>query len=128
MKCDNTGLFMIRLGLGILFVFAGFGKLTGVFGPGIKGFSGMVWGSLFLAWIIALGELLGGISLLTGVWTKYSTIGLSIIMLGAIFMASIPGLDSANPMTLISLLSNVVILTSLLGVMFMGPGKCCIKK
>ncbi len=118
MKKD-AGLRIIRIGLGLLFLFAGFGKITGKLGPGIAGFAPMVWGSLLVAWLIALGEFFGGISLLINKWTKYSTVWLSVIILGAILMVSLPGFSAADPMTLIKLLEDVVVLTSLLGLVVM---------
>jgi len=127
MKNKNAGLLVLRIGLGILFLIAGFGKMTGIAGLGIDGFSGMVFGSVLLAWIIALGEFLGGISLLVGVWTRYSTIGLSVIMLGALFMVSIPGFDASAPMTVIELFLNLNVLTALIGVTLIGTGTCSIK-
>ena len=39
---EDMGLLILRLGLGLLFLLAGFGKLTGILGPGISGFAGMV--------------------------------------------------------------------------------------
>ena len=123
MKHD-TGLLILRIGLGILFLFSGFGKLTGILGPGISGFAAMVYGSLILAWLVALGEFFGAISLLTGIWTKWSTIWLSVIMLGAIFIVNIPALsDLNNPMGFGGLLMNLSVLTSLLALMLTGPGQ-----
>ncbi len=125
MKKD-LGLFIIRFGLGILFLLAGFGKITGILGPGIAMFSGMVGNSIVVAWLVALGEFFGGVSLVTGVWTKYATIWLSIIILGAIIMVSLPGFKAADPMTLIKLLEDLVVFTSLIGINLTGSGKCSV--
>jgi uncharacterized membrane protein YphA (DoxX/SURF4 family) len=46
MSNKDNGLLAIRIGVGLLFIIAGFGKLTGILGPGISGFSGMVFGSV----------------------------------------------------------------------------------
>ena len=129
MANKDAGLLTIRLGLGLLFLIAGLGKLIGApLGPGIAGFSGMVWGSVVLAWLIALGELVGGISLFLGKGMKYATIWLAIIMVGAIFIASIPSVASGQPMALIGLLSNIVILTGVVGLMMTGPGSISMDK
>jgi len=120
---EDVGLLMLRLGLGLLFLLAGFGKLTGILGPGIAGFAGMVWGMTWLAVLIGAGELLGGLGLLTGTLTTWAAAGLAVIMAGAIFLVSLPGFDAANAMTLIKLLEDVVVFTGLLAVCFLGPGE-----
>jgi len=122
MTSTDKGLLTIRIGLGLLFVLAGFGKLTGIMGPGISGFSGMVFGSVILAWIIALGEVLGGVALWLGYLTKWASAGLAIIILGALFKVHFPAFDAAAPMTVIMVLVHIVVLTSLLGLMFAGAG------
>lgn len=125
---NDTGLFLIRLGIGVLFVIAGFGKITGILGPGIAAFSGMVFGSVLVAWLVALGELAGGLSLLTGFKHKWGAIVLGIIMIGAIFIASVPAFDGSNPMTVIGLFSNLALLGGIAGLYFTGPGSIKVGK
>ena len=120
---EDYGLFVLRLGLGLLFLLAGFGKLTGILGPGIEGFAGMVWGMTWLAVLIGAGELLGGIGLITGTLTKWAAGGLMIIMAGAIVLVAFPSFDAANPATLIKLLEDVVVFTGLLTLVLSGPGE-----
>ncbi len=122
MKNKDWGLFIIRLGLGILFLVAGFGKITG-----IAGFAAAVWGSLIIAWLVALGEFLGGISLIVGKLTKWSTLGLAIIMIGAIFIVAIPNV-MGNSSAIVKLLEDTAVLTSLIGIMIIGPGKISMDK
>ena len=128
MKNTNYGLLSIRIGLGLLFLLAGFGKLTGIMGPGIQGFSAMVWGSVIVAWVIALAELLGGLALLIGFKTRLASAGLGIIIIGALFMAHFPALDTSQPMTVINLLMHISLLTTLIGTMFAGAGQYSIDK
>ena len=126
---SNTdhGLLVIRIGAGVLFTLAGFGKLTGIMGPGIDGFSGMVFGSVILAWVIALAELLGGLALLLGFLTKWASAGLALIIAGAIFMAHIPAFDASAPMTVMNLFMHTSLLLTLVGLALSGSGSHAIK-
>ncbi|MFQ5621347.1 MAG: DoxX family membrane protein [Candidatus Nanoarchaeia archaeon] len=120
---EDLGLLFLRLGLGLLFLLAGFGKLTGILGPGLDGFAKMMLGGAWwLALVIALGELLGGLGLLTGTLTRWDSLGLMIIMLGAIVMVSAPGFDATQPMSVIKLLQDIVVFTGLLALSFTGAG------
>jgi len=76
----------------------------------------------FVALLVALGELLGGLALLTGTLTRWASLGLMVIILGAIVMVSIPGFDAAKPMTVIKLLQDLVVFTGLLALSFTGAG------
>lgn len=128
MKHHDYGLLITRIGLGLLFVIAGFGKITGNLGPGIQGFSGMVWGSVLLAWIIALVELVGGISLLVGKWTTYAGWALAIVILGALFLVHFPAFNAKDPMTVINVFVHIALLGSLVGIALTGPGACSMAK
>lgn len=114
---QDTGLFLIRLGLGIVFVIAGLGKImdVGAFAPA-------VWNSMVLAWLVSLGEFFGGLSLITGFLMRYATWGLTLIMLGALVLVGIPGIDMAKPESIMGLLFIFSILTTLIGLAFTGTG------
>lgn len=72
----------LRLGLGIIFTYHGFGK---VFGAGTS--MGTAWNPglpVVLQALVAWGEFLGGLAILTGFLTELAALGIIIIMLGAI--------------------------------------------
>ena len=75
------GLVLLRIGLGALFAVYGWNKVSD-----ISGFQGMLdgMGMGFMAWPVALIELLGGIALILGIFTRLAGLLLAIIMLVAI--------------------------------------------
>lgn len=81
---------VLRLGLGIVLLIAGIGKLFAV-GPkasGIGEFAGFlaslgVPASTVVAWLVALGEAGGGLLLLVGLFTRYAAAVAAVIMFGA---------------------------------------------
>ncbi len=86
-KYSKYGDLLLRVVIGLIFIIAGYGKLFGA--PGIEGFSGMLAGIGFplaaaLAVVIGIIELVGGLMLLVGLWTKIPATLLAIIMLVAV--------------------------------------------
>lgn len=78
---SSWGIFALRLMTGLIFLVAGFSKVTG-----IDGFTGMLSGlgipaAAIIAWIIAIIELIGGIALILGAFSQLAAIPLAIIML-----------------------------------------------
>ncbi|HBO97248.1 MAG TPA: hypothetical protein DE315_06155 [Candidatus Omnitrophica bacterium] len=74
----------LRLGLGIIFTYHGFGK---VFGEGTG--MGTAWNPglpVVLQTLVAWGEFLSGIAILTGFLVEAGAVVITIIMLGAIVM------------------------------------------
>lgn len=74
----------LRLGLGIIFVYHGFGK---VFGPAAA--LGSAWNPnlpVIIQILVAWGEFLGGLAILAGFLTCLAASGIIIIMLGAIVL------------------------------------------
>jgi len=73
----------LRLGLGVIFLYHGYGK---VFGEGAA--LGTAWNSqgmsVVLQILVSWGEFLGGIAFLVGFLTPVASLGIIIIMLGAI--------------------------------------------
>ena len=90
----NMGGFVARLALGIVVLPHGLQKLLGMYGGG--GFAPTVefFGSIgipsFVAALIILGESLGAAALIVGVFSRFCAAAISVIMLGAVFMAHLP--------------------------------------
>lgn len=113
--CQNTGLLLIRLGLGVIFLTHGISKLTSI--DGVIGFFGSLGIPAVFAWVVALVETIGGIAMIVGIFTKISGILLAITMLVAIVKVKFPqGGFGASEFELMLLLAS-------LGVSLTGPGK-----
>lgn len=76
----DFGLFLLRLGLGIVFIYHGWPKIIR---PGNLT-EGMGMRST-LVWLIGVVELIGGLALIIGLWSQLFSLLLAIIMVGAIY-------------------------------------------
>jgi putative oxidoreductase len=88
----NIGLLILRVIVGIVFVAHGAQKIFvwGIDGV-TAGFAGMgVPAAAVVATLVAFGELLGGLALIAGVLTRLASLGLAIIMIGAVTLAHLP--------------------------------------
>ena len=83
-KLASYGAFALRAALGIMFIAHAYLKL-GVFGvAGFEGFLAQSGLPTALAWPIILGELLGGVAILTGVYSRLVSVALLPVLLGAL--------------------------------------------
>jgi len=90
---DDIGLFIARISLGIVILPHGLQKLLGLFGG--AGFSGTV--DFFVgsglpsavAILIIIAESFGALGLILGFFSRLAAFGITLIMLGAIFMVHI---------------------------------------
>ncbi|MDR9364510.1 MAG: DoxX family membrane protein [Bacteroidetes bacterium] len=89
-KYGDLAILLLRIGVGVIFIVAGWGKLTGI--EGVQGFFGNVGIPLpgIMAWVVALVEFFGGIMVLFGAYTKIPYLLLAFTMLVAIFMVKLP--------------------------------------
>lgn len=80
----DIALLLLRIGVGVIFLFAGWGKLTGI--EGTQAFFATLGIPLAgpMAWIVALVEFFGGAMLLLGVFIRIPALLLAIIMVVAI--------------------------------------------
>lgn len=119
MHCPNTGLFLVRLGIAIIMIYAGFGKLSNV--AGTSGFFGSIGLSVFWVYVVGIIELVGGVAMLLGVFTRVAGILFAIIMVVAIILVkSNMGFQAAQ--------IDVMLFFASLGVAFTGPGTWSLMK
>lgn len=113
--CPDLGLLLIRLALATVFIAHGVQKLHNM--DMVVGFMAGMGIPAALAWAVALGELLGGIAMLFGVFTKYAGAVLAIIMAVAIWKVKAKaGFFGGWEFDLTLLLAALAIIST-------GPGK-----
>jgi putative oxidoreductase len=91
---DDVGLLVARLALGIVFLPHGLQKTLGLFGgagfSGTMGFFTQEGMPSIIAFLIIIGESFGALGLIIGFLSRLAAFGISLIMLGAIFMVHLP--------------------------------------
>lgn len=87
----NWGLLLVRVALALPFIYHGAAIAFGAFGgPGLQGFSAFTHMPLLVAALVGYGQFLGGLGILFGVLTRLASLGMVVIMLGAIVLAHLP--------------------------------------
>ena len=120
----------LRIGLGAIFIYHGYGK---IFSEGTN--LGSAWNPSGLPAIVqilvAWGEFIGGWAILIGVLTEIASLGIIIIMLGAIFLVhGKNGFGMSNG----GFEYNFVLIMMCLALIGTGPGRfkigcnCCKKE
>lgn len=93
-KMKDFGLLALRLALGAIFIYAGYGKL-GANHAMVSGMMGKMIGpesaGSFWAYFVGGAELLGGVMLVLGVFACYAAMWLSVTMIVAILVVHISG-------------------------------------
>ncbi|WP_078429911.1 DoxX family protein [Alkalihalobacterium alkalinitrilicum] len=84
LKKHEVGAFILRVVLGLSFFIHGLDKFQAGIGN-IAGFFESLGIPGFLAYVVALIELVGGIALVLGIGTRVVSILIAIIMVGAVF-------------------------------------------
>lgn len=110
----RLGLFLIRLVAGTIFIYHGVSKLSNM--EGTIGFFASLGFGAFLAWLVAFIELLGGISLIIGLWSRLFAGLLAVIMIVAIFGVSLSKGFVANE-------THLMLLATMVAVLFSGCGR-----
>lgn len=120
-KCEKLGRYspvFLRLALGVVFTYHGFGK---VFGEGAA--LGSAWNPHGMPAIVQIlvswGELVGGVALLAGFLTCLASMGIIIIMIGAI--VTVHGKNGFSMMNG-GFEYNFVLILACLALMGTGPG------
>ena len=86
-------LLIIRLIVGGMIAWAGYNKLTDM-DHTVNILGGLTGLSAGFAWAVALGELLSGLGLIFGVWTRLAAAGVLVIMIGAVYYTKGQVLDA----------------------------------
>ncbi|MFP8490217.1 DoxX family protein [Gracilimonas sp. Q87] len=117
MKNKNFALLLLRLGVGIIFIVAGWGKLTGI--ENVQAFFGNVGIPLagFMAWVVALVEFIGGIMVLVGYKVELPSLLLAFIMVVAILTVKLGGDGGFSGMRI-----DIMLLLTSLAIAIMGSG------
>ncbi|MEK9131640.1 MAG: DoxX family protein [Patescibacteria group bacterium] len=115
-KNTDLGLFLVRLGIGLVFIIHGWMKLSDMTGT-LSFFVDMLHVGAFWAYLVAWVEFLGGLSMLLGVWTYWTGVILAINMVFAIVLVKVgKGFAGGYEFDLLLLLASLAIAT-------VGPGK-----
>lgn len=98
---EKLGLLVLRVTLGSIFLVHGIQKLSNM--QMTIGFFGTIGLSAFWAWVVALVETIGGVSVILGMWTRIFASLFAIIMIVAI-IAMKGGFNAAElPIALLGL-------------------------
>lgn len=126
-KFKNTGLLIIRIGVGIMFIIHGYPKFIG--GPDYweavgkaMGHIGVHFLPVFWGLAAALVETLGGIFLIIGFFFRPTALLLAFTM----FIAALKHLKSGDALMVASHAIEIGVV--FLGLLFVGPGKYSVDK
>jgi putative oxidoreductase len=99
-SCFNTdaGLLVLRIGLGAIFIFAGWQKVADLHGT-VGMFASMGFAP-FLAYLVSFVEFVGGICVLLGMFTRPFAVLLAITMLVAAYITRANPMMSMFPLSL----------------------------
>jgi putative oxidoreductase len=121
-RAEDLGPLFMRLGVGVVFAWHGWLKFDG----GVGNFAGFL-GSLnvpapeVVAWLTVIAEGVGGLLLIGGLLTRYVSLSLIAVMIGAILTVKadvgfiVQGGAGAE--------LDVALLAGLFGLLFIGPGR-----
>ena len=86
----NLSLLVLRLAVGVTFVFAGWMKLQDTAATAGM-FEMMGWPApMFFTWLVGLVELVAGAAVVLGLWTKMGGFLLGVVMLVALLAVHVP--------------------------------------
>jgi putative oxidoreductase len=109
---------LLRIGVGLIFIVAGWGKLNGIEGT-TAFFDGLgIPMAGVMAWVVGIVEFVGGIMVLTGFRVQLPALLLAFVMLVAILTSK---LDADNVFRAMRL--DLMLLLSSLVIFILGSGK-----
>lgn len=120
-RLQDIALLLLRIGVGIIFIHAGWGKVTGI--EGTQGFFGNIGipAPVIMAWFVALLELVGGIMLVAGLKVRIPALLLAITMLVAILTTKLGGDDIFRAMRL-----DLILMFASLALALTGAGRLAV--
>lgn len=112
----DTALLLLRIGVGIIFIYAGWNKLMGI--ENTQAFFGSIGIPLagFMAWFVAIAEFAGGIMILAGAYIRIPAVLMAVIMVVAIITTKIGEPFPAYRVDLLLLLMSAALALT-------GPGR-----
>jgi uncharacterized membrane protein YphA (DoxX/SURF4 family) len=121
----DIALFLIRIVVGLIFVFHGYQKLQMGFST-VGGFLSTLGlpASQFFGYVLPLVEFIGGLFLIIGFLSRPVALALSIVMIVAILLIKLKvGLIAPMNQPGVGAELDLALLVNLLGVLLQGPGK-----
>ncbi len=114
---------VLRLAVGTVFAAHGYLKLTAG-GPAISGFLASVGLPEFMAWPLILIELLGGLLLILGLFTRLAALLIAAIMVVAIVTVKLNvGLIAPPGAGMPGMELDLALLAGAVSIFLLGPGK-----
>jgi putative oxidoreductase len=113
----DSGLLALRIGVGIIFIYTGWLKVSNL--DMTVGFFATMGFSAFWAYLVAFVELLGGIAVLLGIWTSFAALPLAVIMVVVSFLLR----SDLNMM-----MTPVILFFSAIALALAGGGKYSLKQ
>ena len=109
---------LLRIGVGLIFIYAGWGKITGI--EGTQEFFGNIGIPLagVMAWVVAIVEFVGGILILVGFRIQLPALLMAIIMVVAIVTTKLGQDEVFRAMRL-----DFLLLLASLALFIIGSGK-----
>lgn len=114
-RSGDVGLLLLRIGVAVVFIYAGWGKLINIGGTQEFLATLDIPYPQIMAWLLAITEFLGGILVLFGAYAKIPYLLLAIIMAVALYTTKLGG-DFASARL------DIMLLVSTLALFFTGSG------
>ncbi|MDA1038253.1 MAG: DoxX family protein [bacterium] len=83
-QAKNFGLLMLRLAVGVVFIYHGWLKLSDIGSTTIFFENQGIPLAMIMAWVVALIEFVGGLAMLVGVWVRTVSLLLALVMIVAL--------------------------------------------
>jgi putative oxidoreductase len=108
-KYHDLAILLLRIGVGVIFIVAGWSKLTGI--EGTQGFfesSGIPLPGI-MAWVVAIVEFVGGLMVLTGTYIRVPAVLLACVMIGALLFVKLDSGFGAMRLDIMLLLTSLAL-------------------